>query len=392
MLKRMKNNRIARNLQQGQAVIDLPHNGCSHPIGWPMEVAGWCFFDDGPAHFIELRLDGKRLGMYRLNQDRPDVLAAHPSTGRFHAPLGFQFLIDLPPDIPAGTHTLGFFALDEVDQCAFAGEVNFQAIDSTVARSFSQRFAEIPPHLVAKVNGTLLEADFTAIGATVANTIEKHFADLKQVRKVLDFGCGLGRVMVPMLSKAPQAEFTGFDIDPMMLDWCGHLLRDARCHFVSSTLDLPDNEYDGIYVISVFTHLDVTTAFWLAEIQRILAPGGKAFITYHDDTLFEEIVGGPSLPDLPKGTQLVDRYVAGRGTLEGGAAMGTFYTTTYWEGLLAKRFNVVCSTPRGLFGHQSFSVVTKKQAPLDRTTADREYMRLIESELFELRRATHALY
>ena len=374
------------------AAIDLPKHGHSQPIGKPMEVAGWCFFKDGPAHFIELRLDGKLLMVERLNYERPDVPALYSPAGSRRAPVGFQFLVDLVPGIAEGPHQLEFIALDEGHRRIPIGEVNFEAVMPSAARSFSQRFAEIPSHLVAKVNSTLSEAEFTAIGSIVANTLEQYAVDLNSVTQILDFGCGLGRVMAPMLAKAPQAEFTGFDIDPMMLDWCRHLLPDARCRLVSSLFDLPDNAYDLIYVVSVFTHLDVTADFWLAEIQRILKPTGKAFITYHDDTLFEEIVGGPSLPDLPPGTKLHDRYVAGRGTQEGGVVMGTFYTTEYWESLLAQRFSIACSVPRGLFGHQSFSIITKKQVMPDRTTGDREYMRVIERELFELRRATHVMF
>jgi hypothetical protein len=138
--------------------------------------------------------------------------------------------------------------------------------------------------------------------------------------------------------------------------------------------------------------LDTTTEYWLAEIHRLLAPGGKAFLTFHDETLFEEIAGSPAVPDVPKGTKLISRYVVGSDTLEGGAAMGTFYTTEVWEKILEKYFTVERTVPRGLFGHQSFSVVTKKAVSIDRALLDREYMGLLEQQLFDLRKAYRVLF
>jgi SAM-dependent methyltransferase len=319
-------------------------------------------------------------------------LAAYPVLRKFGKPVGYQYILELPKDLEPGRHRLQFYALSASGRRELGSVLHFEAVDRSTKMSFSQRFASIPVHLVGKVNGSLLESDFVNIGNVISDVIETSVSDLYRVKKSLDFGCGLGRILSSMLRKAPQAEFTGFDVDPLMLSWCSYLLQDANCRFVYTTLELPDSAYDFIYAVSVFTHLDASTDYWLAEIHRLLAPGGRAFITYHDETLFEEIAGGPSLPSIPKGAKLNARYVTGNETPEGGAAMGTFYTTEFWNGTLERYFAVDRSVPRGLFGHQSFSLIAKKEARVDRIVSDRQYICQLEQQLFKLRNSCKVMY
>jgi 2-polyprenyl-3-methyl-5-hydroxy-6-metoxy-1,4-benzoquinol methylase len=262
---------------------------------------------------------------------------------------------------------------------------------ATAPKTFSEHFAEIPPQLVAKVNGSLLEADFVNIGRVISECIVANTEDLGQAKHILDFGCGLGRVLSQLGAKLPRAEFTGYDVDPMMLEWGKHLLQDLQVRFVASTLELADQSFDFIYAISVFTHLDVTTEYWLAEIHRLLAPKGRAFITFHDETLLAELIDTSQVQGFPAGMKLTERYVIGQDTTEGGAAMGTFYAAAYWEQILAPYFTVERTVPRGLFGHQSFSVVTKKAVEVDKTIVQREYIALLEKQLLELRQK-HGIY
>jgi ubiquinone/menaquinone biosynthesis C-methylase UbiE len=258
--------------------------------------------------------------------------------------------------------------------------------------TFSQRFAQIPPQTVAKVNGVATEDGFIYIGKCIADAIEKEIAGLAEVRHVLDFGCGLGRVMAQLLPRAPQAEFVGFDIDPMMLHWSSLLLGDTRTQFVSTTLDLPDESFDLIVVISVFTHLDITTDFWLTEIHRLLSPRGKAFLTFHDETLFAEMAKNGQISGASPDTILSDCHVVGNGTAEGGASMGTFYTTKHWDSLLGRYFTIHHTAQRGLFCQQSYSLISKKPVTIDRTVMYGQYARSLEQDLFNLRKQHSVCY
>jgi ubiquinone/menaquinone biosynthesis C-methylase UbiE len=49
-------------------------------------------------------------------------------------------------------------------------------------------------------------------------------------------------------------------------------------------LPYPDAHFDGIYCLSVFTHLDETRQHeWLAELSRVLKPGGVLLLSVHGE-------------------------------------------------------------------------------------------------------------
>jgi ubiquinone/menaquinone biosynthesis C-methylase UbiE len=257
---------------------------------------------------------------------------------------------------------------------------------------FSQQFASLPERLVQKVNGDTTEAGFLYIGQCIMDGIQAAIPDVPERLRVLDFGCGLGRVAHHLLLRAPQAELTGFDIDPMMLHWAQRLIGTERARFVHSTLGLEAASFDLIVVISVFTHLDQTTDFWLSELHRLLSPRGLAYVTYQDETLLHEMVKHGHVPELARDFELTESYVVGRGTPEGGAMMGTFYHHKAWERRVGAWFDVQKNVPRGLFGHQSYTVLAKQDVQIDPSAHRFTYMREIEKQLFELRKEKELLY
>jgi SAM-dependent methyltransferase len=48
-------------------------------------------------------------------------------------------------------------------------------------------------------------------------------------------------------------------------------------------LPIEDNTFDLITALSVFTHIDETETTWLAELRRIMKPGGIALFTIHNE-------------------------------------------------------------------------------------------------------------
>ncbi|MFT3867061.1 MAG: methyltransferase domain-containing protein [Nibricoccus sp.] len=266
--------------------------------------------------------------------------------------------------------------------------------------SFSRRFKQVPRDLVQKVNGNTTEQGFRYIGSQILAGIESELANIAKTRRlerdiladcrqIMDFGSGLGRVILQLAERWPDKEIVGFDIDPLMNKWAKHLLTDKKVRLVSSTLDLPEKSFDLITVISVFTHLDTTTDFWLGEIHRLLKPTGFAFITYQDDTLFEEMRAKGELPAI---TKLENKYIFGPDSAEGGAGMGAFYTTACWRQTLEKYFNIETIKPRGLFGHQSISIVSPKNVQIDRRPLFEAYAASLERDLYKLRRRFKVSY
>ena len=62
--------------------------------------------------------------------------------------------------------------------------------------------------------------------------------------------------------------------------------------------DRSENNFNAgaVYGISVFTHLGRTADFWLGELQRLLSPEGRAFVTYHDETLYSRLRASGQVP------------------------------------------------------------------------------------------------
>ena len=103
------------------------------------------------------------------------------------------------------------------------------------------------------------------------------------VERILDFGCGHGRVMRALRAEFPGAELTACDLDEDGVRFC--MERFGAMGVVSRPeiplISLPGS-YDAIWCGSVLTHL--ATPRWKQLLDRFaewLAPGGVAVFTTH---------------------------------------------------------------------------------------------------------------
>lgn len=116
----------------------------------------------------------------------------------------------------------------------------------------------------------------------MAAAATEHGVDLASAR-VLDWGCGHGRVIRHFHQQRRVAETWAVDIDSENVGWLAANFPGISASAVPLVppTDLPSNHFDLVYGISVMTHLtdDVQQA-WLAELRRILKPGGIALLTF----------------------------------------------------------------------------------------------------------------
>jgi len=117
-------------------------------------------------------------------------------------------------------------------------------------------------------------------------------------KNILDFGCGGGRLIRHLEPFSKKHHIWGCDISAAHIHWLKANLQPTFRFFLHTTiphLPFPDRSIDLIYAGSVFTHIDDFGEAWLLELGRILRPGGKAWITIHDERTIEQLFS----PDCP---------------------------------------------------------------------------------------------
>lgn len=161
-----------------------------------------------------------------------------------------------------------------------------------------------PPLLRFRVGEDLSALTFWALGQRIADDLERclgvvglRFGDLPEV---LDFGCGCGRALLPLLDRHPSNRFVGTDVDREAIEWCQKNVLDAG--FILSKpeppLMLESETFDLLYAISVLTHLDARKqGLWLEEFRRLLKPKGVLVATVHGKTAADR--AGFELSQLP---------------------------------------------------------------------------------------------
>lgn len=221
--------------------------------------------------------------------------------------------LEVGPATSARAESLYWF-LDEVDSLGFYArgpsntldgfariDVRFASdpIDSAQRRRFPvynyigdiDRLPAIPPpenihrvsgptsNAVSYLNGGYSDFQrFKWMAETFGPRAEIRYA------KMLDWGCGCGRIARHML--AAGVDITGIDIDQGNVEWCNSALKPGS--FVAVDLmppvPLASDSFDFIISSSVLSHLtEPVMHAWLEELARVLKPDGVALLSYNGD-------------------------------------------------------------------------------------------------------------
>ena len=117
------------------------------------------------------------------------------------------------------------------------------------------------------------------------NLVKKHRS--LENAAILDWGCGPARVLRHMPDIVPEAELhSGTDYNSKTIAWCKKSLPGISFseNYLMPPLSYPDESFDLIYGISVFTHLSEEAHIkWLQELIRVLLKGGILFLTLHGE-------------------------------------------------------------------------------------------------------------
>jgi cyclopropane fatty-acyl-phospholipid synthase-like methyltransferase len=111
--------------------------------------------------------------------------------------------------------------------------------------------------------------------------------------RILDFGCGWGRIIRPYMAKTEVRNLFGIEPNPLLL----HVARSLNPYvsFVTTGYEPPTvfapKSFDLVVSWSVFTHLPAQLArSWLDEFARLLRPGGLVFVTAWGTRFIDRLV------------------------------------------------------------------------------------------------------
>lgn len=109
-------------------------------------------------------------------------------------------------------------------------------------------------------------------------------------RRFLDFGCASGRVLRHFAAMAPGVDAVGIDLCRQYVAWAReHLHAPVLQGTALPSLPFADGSIDAIFAGSVFTHINDFEEAWLAELRRVVSPGGFAILTIHSEDVWEEL-------------------------------------------------------------------------------------------------------
>lgn len=185
------------------------------------------------------------------------------------------------------------------------------ALSALAATLAGNRFMPAPPPELMLCG----DGDFRAIGAEFLSHFVRR-GSLSPDDRVLDLGCGVGRMALPLTQYLSGGTYLGLDVMAPAIAWCRATITPVYPAFRFAQLDvahplynpagviaadavtlpLEDASVDFVALVSVLTHLDETMLRRYArEIARVLAPGGRCFATAF-------LLNRPSREGIARGT------------------------------------------------------------------------------------------
>ncbi len=240
--------------------------------GGTWQISGWVCHPDVPTSAIALRVDGIEVEEVEpsLRQDVATVIPwiQHASASGFRFSLARQ----------AGARRVVVEARND--------RRLLTSLCTTLRPEF-EALARPPAELMRRVSASPDPRFFDADGVrsyTEFVDAVAQYRDWGSIARMLDWGCGCGRVTRCFLRAHPGLEVHGCDIDSEAVAWCSENLADGHFRAIQPqpTTGYPDGHFPLVIGYSVFSHLDQgLQRDWLEEMRRVIAPGGLFLASVH---------------------------------------------------------------------------------------------------------------
>lgn len=276
-------------------------------------ISGWVLKDRGGQEtpVPEIRINGKQVGCCLLTTLREDVLrrtgfvgigiffaiSKHLIFERNDIEVVWPNSLDL---IPGGKKTL-FKHITTQGQIQFSNnritdlEISLSQIRSLLKLKGVD--LQIPSkHLQVRVSGAYYSQFFDhgkEMFEDIERILQSQGLSFTQFEKVLDFGCGCGRFLIPLYLASKPTKLYGTDIDQEAIDWLRThypVFADLSVNKPSPPTKYSNDLFDFVFSISIFTHLPEQMQHdWLAEMSRIIKPGCYGIFTVHGEKFYSGI-------------------------------------------------------------------------------------------------------
>ena len=170
-----------------------------------------------------------------------------------------------------------------------------------VFESVALRFTGGEPLVPPTRLHTVGDSDFRATGEEFFGLF-RGLVDLRPEDRVLDVGCGIGRIARPLAGYlSASGSYDGFDVAEIAIKWCQRHYGPKCPNFHFEYVNLANGSYnpsggsraeafsfpyaaesfDFVFLTSVFTHMmPAEVERYMQEIARVLAPGGRCLMTF----------------------------------------------------------------------------------------------------------------
>lgn len=199
--------------------------------------------------------------------------------------------------------------------------LDYRLQDLGRARLFGD-LAPLVPRVEDMFDGPKSLREFKANGDEFL-AIYRDRCGLRPDERMLDVGCGIGRKTIPLTRYfTPEAVYEGIEINSRGVAWCRERITPRFPNFRFQQIDVynrlyhpeggqspaeyrfpfPDESFTFVFLGSVFTHmLPDDAANYLAEVRRVLRPGGRCLISYflldeESERLLDSGAGAVELP------------------------------------------------------------------------------------------------
>lgn len=173
----------------------------------------------------------------------------------------------------------------------------------------------------------------------IQKRLEQQGVPLTAGDSVFEMGCASGRVLRHFAIQRPDLHCWGADINLRHVEWL-RLFLPTHLRIFQNTilphLPIEDNSLTLVTAFSVFTHIDDLDLAWIAELRRIIKPGGFLYLTIHSERTWQEMKPGVPIYDaLVRMSAHIPDYHVSETFLQG--PLPKDKTVLYWD--VAQNYN-----------------------------------------------------